>query len=102
MELRVDGGTVKVVVKLARPVPDATYNSWKCEYEVRFGEVATSMEIHGGDALQALQLSMATLDGELKRGAKKRGGVLYHLDEPFTSVLESSGLQICPREPSPK
>ena len=93
LELRSETGSIEVVVKLGRPVPDSTYNSWKCEYEVWFGDKCKSMAMHGGDALQALQLSIATLDMELNIGAKRRGGTLYHLDEPFTSVLEDSGLQ---------
>ena len=52
------------------------------------------MAMHGIDAMQALQLSIATLDVELEQGAKKRGGRLYHYDEPFTSMLENSGLQV--------
>jgi hypothetical protein len=102
MELRTEGRTIEVVVKLARPEPDASHDSWKCEYEVQFGEDTKTMAMYGGDALQALQLSMVTLDAELKYGAKKRGGVLYHLDEPFTSVLENSGMQIRPLDASPK
>jgi hypothetical protein len=94
MELRSSTGSVEVVIKLGRPVPDGSLDSWKCEYEIQFGDTARSMAMHGGDALQALQLSIATLDVELEHGAKRRGGVLWHLDEPFTSVLEHSGLQV--------
>jgi hypothetical protein len=102
LELRSSRQTVEVVVKLGRPEPDETYGSWKCQYEVSFGDAITSMAIHGGDALQALQLSMATLDVELKHGAKQRGGILWHLDEPFNSVLENSGLQLCPPQGASK
>ena len=96
MELRSADHSIEVVVRLGRPEPDATHNSWKCEYEIRFGDTTRSMAMHGGDALQALQLSIATLDVELEHGAKKYGGVLWHLDEPFSSVLEHSGLQVKP------
>jgi hypothetical protein len=82
------------MIKLGRPVPNESLDSWKCEYEIQFGDATMSMAMHGGDALQALQLSIATLDVELEHGAKRRGGVLWHLDEPFTSVLEHSGLQV--------
>ena len=102
MELRVEGRTFEVVAKLARPEQDTPHDSWKCQYEVTFGADSRTMDIHGEDALQALQLSMVTLDGELKHGAKSRGGVLYHLDMPFTSLLENSGMQIRPLEKSPE
>jgi hypothetical protein len=96
LELRSGNQTVPVVVKLARPEHDVGRDSWKCEYEIHFGDVAIQGAMHGGDALQALQLSMATLDVEIQHETRKRGGVLWHLDEPFTSVLEDSGLQIRP------
>lgn len=102
MELRTNDCTLPVVVKLARPVPDATYDSWRCDYEVSFGDVTKAMAMHGSDALQALQLSMVTLDVELELGAKKYGGALYHLDEPFISVLENSGMQARPLQEIPK
>lgn len=94
MELRTSTGSVEVVVKLGRPIPDESLESWKCEYQIHFGDTVRSMAMHGSDALQALQLSIATLDVELEHGAKRRGGVLWHLDEPFTSILEHSGLQV--------
>jgi hypothetical protein len=93
LELRSDDHTIEVIVKLGRPVPDGN-DCWKCEYEIDFGDATRTMAMHGGDALQALQLSMATLDMELEYGARNRAGVLYHLDEPFTSVLENSGMQV--------
>ena len=91
--LAVADGSIEVVAKLGRPVPDEL-GGWKCPYEIWFEESCfTSFAIHGGDSLQALQLSMATLDMELKRGARQRGGELYFLDEPFVSVLDDSGMQ---------
>ena len=92
LELRVGGTTVEVLVKLGRPEPSG--EDWHCPYEIWFGNLCRNMAMHGIDAMQALQLSIATLDVELEQGAKKRGGRLYHYDEPFTSMLENSGLQV--------
>jgi len=50
--------------------------------------------MHGVDSMQALQLAIATLDVELEVGARKYAGTLYHYDEPFTSMLENSGLEV--------
>jgi hypothetical protein len=94
--LTVAGETTDVVVKLGKPVPDEATNSWKCPYEIWFGDNCYSHAMHGGDSLQALQLSMATLDMELRRGAKQRGGELSFLEEPFGSVLDDSGMQVKP------
>jgi hypothetical protein len=93
MELRTATGPVEVVVVIARPTLDASLDSWKCEYEIRFGSSTKPMAMHGSDAMQALQLSMAILDVELEFGAKKHKGELWCLHEPFTSVLKNSGLQ---------
>ena len=49
--------------------------------------------MHGADSMQALQLTLATLDVELEVGVKRYGGTLYHYDEPFNSILEDSGLR---------
>ncbi len=45
---------------------------------------------------------MVRLNGELTHEAKRLGGILYHLDEPFTSLLEHSGTQIVPTEAIPE
>lgn len=94
LELRGDGGSIDVVVRLFRPVPGASGVDWECHYELQVGDTSRTMAMHGIDAMQALQLSMATLDVELEHCAKQRRGTLYHFDEPFTSILENSGLQV--------
>ena len=85
---------MRVTVKIGRPVPGPSGVDWVCPYEVHFGDRCKSMAMHGVDSVQALQLTIATLDVELEYGAKKRGGTLYHYDEPFVSVLEGSGLEV--------
>jgi hypothetical protein len=94
LELRMEGGSVEVVVKLGCPEPDGSGVAWKCPYEIWFGDSCRAMAMHGADSMQALQLSIATLDVELETGAQRRGGVLFHVDEPFNSMLEDSGLQV--------
>jgi hypothetical protein len=77
LELRSSGQTLEVVVRLARPELDESHEAWKCEYEIRRGETSRSMAIHGG-------------------------GVLWHLDEPFSSILENGGLLLRPLTQAPK
>jgi uncharacterized protein DUF6968 len=96
LELRVAGESVPVSVKLGRPKLGASGEDWLCEYEVWFGDSCHSMAMHGVDAMQALQLSIATLDVELEHGARKRQGSLYHYDEPFVSILEGGNLRVVP------
>jgi uncharacterized protein DUF6968 len=53
LELRADGASVDVIVKLGRPGLDASGENWVCEYEVWFGDSCRSMSMHGVDAMQA-------------------------------------------------
>jgi hypothetical protein len=77
--LRKGDGDIDVTVKIGRPELDSS------------GE---NLAMHGVDSMQALQLTIATLDVELEVGARKHAGTLYHYDEPFTSMLENSGLEV--------
>ena len=94
LQLRKDGESIDVIVKLGMPVMDESGENWKCTYEIWFGDRCQSMAMHGIDAMQALQLSIATLDVELEHGVKKYQGKLYFHEEPFTSMLECSGLMV--------
>jgi hypothetical protein len=92
LELRSPNGTIKVVAALGRPI-EIGVEEWTCACVTVFGGEAHTHEVHGGDSMQALQLAMVTLDVELFHGAKLRGGTLFRFDEPFTSILEDSGMQ---------
>ena len=97
LELRTAAGTIEVVAVLGRP-KEVGVDEWTCACVTRFGAEERSIDIHGGDSMQALQLAMGTLDVELQHGAKVRGGTLIYFDEPFVSILENSGMQ--PGDPS--
>ncbi|WP_425389034.1 DUF6968 family protein [Aquimonas voraii] len=92
LELRTPKGSMAVVAALGRPT-EVGAEEWTCACVTVFGGEARTHQIHGGDSMQALQLAMVTLDVELSHGAKMRGGTLFQFDEPFTSVLEDSGMQ---------
>jgi hypothetical protein len=92
LELRTENGSIEVLVTVGRPAPDPR-GDWMSQYEIRFGETPRQMAMHGIDSMQALQLTIATLDVELQHGAKRLKGKLYYLDEPFISIFESGGLQ---------
>ena len=92
LELRSESGTIEVVARLGSPREFGS-DEWVCACITKFANEERSIEIHGGDSMQALQLAMATLDIELQHGAKQRGGTLYYFDEPFVSILEDSGMQ---------
>ena len=92
LELRTENGAIAVVATLGMPRKVGS-DEWACACTTRFAEEVRSIEIHGGDSMQALQLAMVTLDVELEHGAKRRGGTLLYFDQPFTSILENSGMQ---------
>jgi hypothetical protein len=96
LELRVADATIPVAVRLGRPRQGPAGDAWICEYEICFGVECRSMGMHGIDAMQALQLSLATLDVELAFGARRLGGSLYSYDEPFRSVLDGGNLRVVP------
>jgi hypothetical protein len=85
-------GTIEVVARLGTP-KEVGPDEWICACITTFADEERSIEIHGGDSMQALQLAMATLDVELQHGAKRRGGTLYYFDQPFITILEDSGMQ---------
>jgi hypothetical protein len=95
LELQTPSGIIEVVACLGRP-KEVGPDEWTCACVTRFGNEERSIDIHGGDSLQALQLAMVTLDVELKHGAKRRVGTLLHFSEPFNSILEDSGMQAKP------
>ena len=97
LELRTSTGTIEVVALLGRP-KEVAVEEWTCACVTRFADDERTIDIHGGDSMQALQLAMLTLDVELQQGAKRHGGTLIYFDEPFVSVLENSGMQ--PRSPN--
>ncbi len=92
LELRIESGTIEVVASLGKP-KEVGSDEWTCACVTTFAGEVRTIEIHGGDSMQALQLAMVTLDVELKHEAKRRGGRLMHFDEPFNSILEDSGMQ---------
>ena len=93
LEIRTESGSIEVTVKVARPEPDPR-GDWTCQYEIGFGETPKQFAMHGIDSMQALQLTIAILDVELESGAKRLKGTLFHLDEPFVSILEGGNLKL--------
>ena len=92
LELRTEIGSIEIAVKVGRPEPDPR-GDWTCQYEIGFGETTRRGATHGIDSMQALQLTIATLDVELEVGAKRLKGKLYHLGEPFESMLDGGNLK---------
>src|SRR5438552_2373602 len=88
LDLKLDDKLIEVWVRIFRPIEDPEFNSWVCPYELQVGELTNRRNAHGADSMQALQLALSILDAQLAHAAKRAGGVLYHYDEPFISILE--------------
>jgi hypothetical protein len=73
LELRTENGSITVVASLGWPKQVAD-EEWICACVTTFADEVQSMDIHGGDSMQALQLAMVTLDVQLKTEATSRGG----------------------------
>jgi len=86
LELRMESRTVQVVASLTKP-KEVAEDEWTCACVTRLGDEVRTTDIHGGDSMQALQLAVVTLGGQLKHEARWRGGTLFHFDEPFNSLL---------------
>jgi hypothetical protein len=69
--------------------------------EVWVAEECQAHETHGEDSMQALQLTLASLDVLLHHAVRGRAGTLYLYDEPFASMLEDGGIVAKARESSP-
>ena len=97
--LKSGDNALQVIVRLGAPVRDESGLDWKCPFEIECGSDLRSMAIHGVDSMQALQLTICTLDGELELLARRMKGELCFQDGPFHSILEHGGLMKAPPPP---
>ncbi len=87
LELVCDGGQeVPCLVKVGKPVSDEN-GDWICPYEVEAGQHISRFRIYGGDSLQALILTLKTLDMEVSQMAKKHGAKVFFFGEPLDSIF---------------
>lgn len=82
-----DGTTTSCSVKVGAPVP-GEHNEWVCPYQLEAGDRVKDMGMHGIDSMQALVLTMKTLDVEIAHMAKKLDASVRFLDGSHNSVLD--------------
>jgi len=81
-----DGVTTDCFVRVGNPVPDGN-EDWLCPYEVEAGSHVQRFRMHGIDSMQALILTLKTLDGEIFEMAKKLDATVRYLDGNHASVF---------------
>ena len=81
-----DGVESPVYVAVGRP--RLSGHDWLCPYEIEFQGDRRSFAIYGLDSVQALVLTMKTIDVELEVRAKQADGVLLWHGEPFHSLQD--------------
>ena len=81
-----DGAVTPCVVSVSAPKPDDN-GDWVCTYKVQAGSDVAQFRMHGIDSMQALILTLKTLDGEISRAAKKCDARVSYLDGSHESVF---------------
>jgi len=84
----VDGNaaTIPCIVRVGKPV-QVDDDTWICPYQIEAGERVYSLGMHGIDSMQALILTLKTLDVEIAHVAKIFDAFVKYLDGSHNSVF---------------
>ena len=80
-----DGGTYPCSVEIGKPVKVAD-EEWICPYRVSTSEKDKVFGMHGIDSMQAVILSLRTLDGEIAAMAKRFNAIPRFLDGSHETI----------------
>ncbi len=81
-----DAATVPCLVRVGKPVR-VDDDTWICPYQIEAGERIRTLGMHGIDSMQALVLTMKTLDVEIAFVAKIPGASVQYLEGSHDSVF---------------
>ena len=81
-----DAATVPCLVRVGKPV-QVDDDTWICPYQIEAGERIRTLGMHGIDSMQALVLTMKTLDVEISFVAKILGASVQYLEGGHNSVF---------------
>ena len=85
--VKADGDVVPCSVKVGQPIPD-DHDDWVCPYQLEASDSVQLFGMHGIDSMQALVLTLKTLDGEISSAAKKFGATVRFLDGDHESIFK--------------
>jgi len=81
-----DAATVPCLVRVGKPV-QVDDDTWICPYQIEAGDRIRTLGMHGIDSMQALVLTMKTLDVEVEFVAKVLGASIQYLEGSHNSVF---------------
>ena len=81
-----DAATVPCLVRVGKPV-QVDDDTWICPYQIEAGERIRTLGMHGIDSMQALVLTMETLDVEIAFVAKILDASVQYLEGSHNSVF---------------
>ena len=81
-----DASIVPCCVSVAKPV-QVDDDTWVCPNRIEAGERTLTLGMHGIDSMQALVLTMKTLDVEIAHVAKIHGATVQYLEGSHNSVF---------------
>ena len=81
-----DAATVPCLMRVGKPV-QVDDDTWICPYQIEAGERIRTLGMHGIDSMQALVLTMKTLDVEIAFVAKIIGASVQYLEGSHNSVF---------------
>ena len=82
-----DAVSVPCLVQVGNPV-QIDDDTWVCPYKISAGDRVQLLGMHGIDSMQALILTLKTLDVEISHMAKLFGASVDYLDGSHNSVFE--------------
>ena len=82
-----EGVVTPCSVRVGKPVTDGN-EDWVCPYEIEAGQQIQQFRMHGIDSMQALILTLKTLDGEISEMARKFGATVRFLDGGHASIFK--------------
>jgi hypothetical protein len=88
LDLVVDNATnIQCSIKVGKPV-QIDEDTWVCPYQIVVGERIRTLGMHGIDSMQALVLTIQTLDVEIAHVAKMCNAYVQYLDGSHNSVFD--------------
>ena len=81
-----NAANIPCVVQVGKPV-QVDDDTWVCPYQIEAGERIQSLGMHGIDSMQALVLTLKTLDVEIAHVAKIFDASVQYLEGSHNSVF---------------
>lgn len=83
--VRGNAADIPCFVRVGKPV-QVDDDTWVCPYQIEAGERIKTLGMHGIDSMQALVLTMKTLDVEIAHVAKIFGASVQYLEGSHNSI----------------